>query len=93
MTVAVVLGAAIALCGAGLSEALLAWWSRRPEEPALRVAFLGMALRTAWTGAGLVWGAASEQIETRPFVAALLGTYLAAQVFEGFRYKRFIDKR
>ena len=90
---AVLTGLAAGLCGAGISEALLAWWSKRPRVEAFQVIFAGMALRTVWMLAALVVGAASGWVETKPYVAALLGTYLTTQVFEGFRYKRFIDKR
>lgn len=93
MTSAVLAGLAAGLSGAGISEALLAWWSKRPQVAALQVVFAGMALRTVWMLTALVAGAASGWVETKPYTAALLGTYLTAQVVEGFRYKRFIDRR
>ena len=86
-------GLAAGLVSVALSEALLAWWARKPQTPALKVVFAGMALRTAWMTTALVAGLGSERWEPKGFTAALLGTYLIAQIVEGFRYRRFVDNQ
>ena len=86
-------GLAAGLGSVAISEALLAWWSRRPHIPAMKVIFVGLALRTVWMAAALAFGLGSGLWETKAFIAALLGTYLIAQVVEGLRYRRFVDNR
>ena len=76
-----------------ISEALLAWWTRRPRTPAMKVAFIGLALRTVWMTAALLLGLGSGLVDPKVFIAALLAAYLGAQVLEGFRYRRFVDNR
>jgi hypothetical protein len=86
-------GLAAGLGSVVVSEALLAWWARRPKTPAMKVVFAGLALRTGWMAAALAFGLGSGLWMARDFTAALLGTYLIAQVVEGFRYRRFVDNR
>jgi hypothetical protein len=59
----------------------------------MTVVFAGLVLRTVWMGAALAIGLGSGHWEARDFTAALLGTYLIAQIVEGFRYRRFVDSR
>ena len=93
MSASLVAGLAAGLGAVVASEALLAWWARNPRTPALKVVFAGMALRTVWMVAALALGLGSGQVEPKAFTAALLGTYLIAQIVEGFRYRRFVDNR
>jgi len=93
VSASLVAGLAAGLVSVAMSEALLAWWSHKPQTPALKVVFAGMALRTGWMVAALAFGLGSEQWEPKAFTAALLGTYFVAQVVEGFRYRRFVDNR
>ncbi|MEZ5366206.1 MAG: hypothetical protein R2748_28685 [Bryobacterales bacterium] len=93
MTSALVAGLAAGLVTAVVSEALLKWWSGKPETPALKVVFAGMLIRTAWMTAALVAGLVSGLWEPKAFTAALLGTYLIVQIVEGIRYRRFVDNR
>ncbi len=93
MSPALVAGLAAGLGSVAVSEALLAWWARRPQTPALNVVFAGMALRTVWMGVALAYGLGSRSWEPQAFTAALMGTYLVAQVVEGLRYRRFVDNR
>jgi hypothetical protein len=86
-------GLAAGLGSVAISEALLAWWSRRPQTPAMQVALAGLGLRTVWMGAALGIGLGAELWEPEPYLAALLGTYLIAQIVEGIRYRRFVDNR
>ncbi|MCB1019990.1 MAG: hypothetical protein KDC27_08680 [Acidobacteria bacterium] len=93
MTSALVAGLAAGLVSAAVSEALLKWWSGKPETSAFKVALTGTLLRTAWMTAALAAGLVSRLWEPRAFTAALLGTYLIAQIVEGIRYRRFVDNR
>ena len=93
MTLSLAAGLAAGLGSVAVSEALLAWWSRRPGIPAMKVIFVGLALRTAWMASALALGLGSGLWEPQAFTAALLGTYLIAQIVEGFRYRRFVDNR
>ena len=93
MSASLVAGLAAGLGSVGISEALLAWWSRRPRTPAMRVVFTGLVLRTAWMAAALGFGLSSERVEPKTFIAVLMGSYLVAQIVEGFRYRRFVDNR
>lgn len=93
MSLSLAAGLAAGLGSVAVSEALLAWWARKPQTPALRVVFAGLALRTAWMAAALAFGLGSGLWEPKFFTAGLLGTYLIAQVVEGFRYRRFVDNR
>jgi len=86
-------GLAAGLGSVAISEALLVWWSRRPRIPALQVVFAGMALRTVWMAAALAAGLGYGFREPRAYIAALMAAYLFAQVWEGFRYRRFVDNR
>ena len=93
MSASLVAGLAAGLGSVAVSEALLGWWSRRPQTPGLKIAFAGLALRTVWMATALAWGLGSGLLEPKAFTAALLGTYLIAQIVEGFRYRRFVDSR
>lgn len=93
MSASLLAGIATGLGAALISEWMLRWWKRRPNVSAWKVAFMGLALRSAWTLAALIAGLSSDWMEPGPFVGALLGTYLSAQVIEGIRYKRFITRR
>jgi hypothetical protein len=92
MSASLIAGLAAGLGSVAVSEALLAWWSRKPQTPALTVVFTGLALRTAWMAAALAWGLGSGLWAPQTFTAALLATYLIAQIAEGIRYRRFVDK-
>ena len=93
MSASLLAGVATGLGAALISEWMLHWWKRRPGVSPWTVAFLGLMLRSAWTLAALVFGMVSGRVNPGPFIAALLATYLSAQVFEGIRYKRFVSKR
>jgi len=93
MSPALVAGLAAGLVSVAISEGLLAWWARRPQAPAMQVALAGLALRTVWMAAALGLGLASGLLEPKTFVAALMGSYLIAQIVEGLRYRRFVDNR
>jgi uncharacterized iron-regulated membrane protein len=93
MTSSLAAGLAAGLGSVAISEGLLAWWSRRPRIPAMKVVFAGLALRTVWMAAALALGLGSGLWEPKAFLAALLGSYLIAQIVEGLRYRRFVDNR
>lgn len=93
MSASLAAGLAAGLGSIAISETLLRWWSRRPRTPAMQIALTGLALRTLWMAAALGIGLGVELWEPEPYIAALLGTYLIAQIVEGIRYRRFVDNR
>lgn len=93
MTAAIFAGTAIGL-GTGLvSEAMLRYWMRRPNEPAMKVLLRGLLLRTALVLTALAVILSRGWFDEIVFVSAVVASYLAAQVWEGFRYQRFIHSR
>lgn len=93
MTAAILAGAAIGLGTAFVSEAMLRYWMNRPDEPAMKILLRGLLLRSALVLSALVIVLARGWFEETAFVASLFVTYLAAQVWEGFRHQRFIHSR
>ena len=90
MTVAVVWGL---LCGAttiGVSELMLHWWGERPTLSFWKLSLLGVAVRTIWVLAALILVLTLTDLEARAFTVALVASYFAAQIIEGFRYQRLI---
>lgn len=76
-----------------ISETLLALWRRRPEWAALQVVFAGMLVRAAWMLVALIAGVLLCDEAPQAFAAALMTAYLASQVVEGLRYKKFAESR
>ena len=90
---AIFAGAAIGLGTALVSEAMLRYWMRRPDEPAIKILLRGLLLRTALVLTAIVVILSRGWFDEGVFVSALFVSYLAAQVWEGFRYQRFIHSR
>ena len=93
MTAAIFAGAAIGLCTALVSEAMLRHWMRRPNEPAMKILLRGLLLRAVLVLTALVVVLVKGWFDQAAFAAALFVSYLAAQVWEGLRYQRFIHSR
>jgi len=88
MTAAILGGLLAGLATIGISELLLKIWGSRPVEAVWKLTLAGMALRAAWV-LGMLTLVLVRGAEHRvAFVPALLAGYLAAQVWEGFRYRR-----
>ena len=90
---AAVAGLAVGAAAAVISELMLRYWRANPSLSAMRVVLTGLALRTAWILAALVATLAFGWFEGAAFPAALFAAYLGTQVWEGFRYKRFIQTK
>jgi hypothetical protein len=90
---AICAGAAIGLGTALISEVMLRFWMSRPAEPAMKIMLRGLLLRSALVLSALVVVLARGWFDEAAFVGSLFVTYLAAQVWEGFRYQRFIHSR
>jgi hypothetical protein len=93
VTAAIFAGAAVGLGTALVSEAMLRYWIRRPDEPAMKILLRGLLLRAALVLTALVAVLAKGWFDEAAFAAALFVSYLTAQVWEGFRYQRFIHSR
>lgn len=93
MTAAIFAGAAIGLATVFVSEAMLRYWMRRPKEPAMKILLRGLLLRTVLVLTALTVILSRGWFDEMVFVWALFLSYLAAQVWEGFRYQRFIHSR
>ena len=93
MSEAFAIGIAAGLGAAAISEALLRLWARRPDAPAMAFAFGGAALRTVWVLAALALGLGLFALPAAGFAAGLFTAYLASQVAEGLRYRRFVERR
>jgi hypothetical protein len=76
-----------------ISEFLLRWWSRHPQAPALKIAMLGLGLRSGWILLALAATLESGRWQALPFTVALVAAYLTTQVIEGIRYQRFVASR
>jgi hypothetical protein len=88
MTAAIFGGLLAGLATIGISELLLKIWGSRPVEAVWKLTLTGIALRTAWVLGVLTWFLVRGGEHRGVFVPALLAGYLAAQVWEGFRYQR-----
>jgi hypothetical protein len=88
MTAAILGGLLAGLATVGISELLLIIWSARPAEAVWKLTVAGIALRTAWVLGVLTLVLVRGGEHRVEFVPALLAGYLAAQVWEGFRYRR-----
>ncbi len=86
-------GLFVGAAAAAISELMLRYWRANPSLPAMRVYFMGLALRTGWILAALVVTLAFGWFEGAAFPAVVFATYLATQIWEGFRYKRFIQTK
>lgn len=93
MTAAICAGAAIGLGTAFVSEAMLRYWMSRPDEPALKIFLRGLLLRTALVLSALVIVLVRGWFDEMAFVGSLFVTYSVTQVWEGFRYQRFIHSK
>ena len=90
---AILAGAVIGLGTALVSEAMLRYWMRRPNEPAMKILLRGLMLRTVLVLTALVVVLSKGWFDEAVFAAALFVSYIAAQVWDGFRYQRFIHSR
>ena len=90
---AFVLGLLAGLATIGLSELLIKFWGSRPVHRFWKVLLVGSALRALWVLGLLAAVLTSGVLEPRPFVIALLGSYLVAQVLEGLRHQHLIRTR
>lgn len=88
MTAAIFGGLLAGLATIGISELLLKIWGSRPIEAVWKLTLAGIALRTAWVLGVLTLVLIRGGEHRAAFVPALLAGYLAAQVWEGFRYRR-----
>jgi hypothetical protein len=93
VTSAILAGAAIGLGTIFVSEAMLRYWMRRPDEPAMKILLRGLLLRVALVLTALVVILSRGWFDEIVFVSAVFVSYLAAQVWEGLRYQRFIHSR
>lgn len=90
---AVFAGAAVGFGTLFVSEAMLRYWMRRPHEPVMKILLRGLLLRTVLVLTALVVILSRGWFDEVVFVSAVFVSYLAAQVWEGFRYQRFIHSR
>lgn len=93
MTAAVLWGLLAGSATFGLSELLLKVWGDRPMKNIWKLSLAGIALRAVWILGVLAAVLSQDLLEAAPFTIALLASYLVAQVWEGFRYQRFIETR
>ena len=93
MSAAILGGLLAGLATIGLSEALLRVWGAVGKlETYWKLWLVGIALRTAWVLGTLALVLSNGWVEPKPFIVALLGGYLMAQIVEGFRYRHFVQK-
>ncbi len=85
-------GLACGLATAVLSEAVLRIVPASVENGLFRVLAVGAALRGLWVLALTGWALTVGSADPRLFVPALLLGYVAAQVFEGLRYTRCVER-
>jgi hypothetical protein len=88
MTAAIVGGLLAGLATIGISELLLKIWGSRPVEAVWKLTLAGIALRAIWVLGVLTLVLLRGGGHRIAFIPALLAGYLAAQVWEGFRYRR-----
>ena len=88
MTAAIFGGLLAGLATIGISELLLKIWGSRPVEAVWKLNLAGVGLRTVWVLGVLTLVLITGGEHRGVFIPALLGGYLAAQVWEGFRYQR-----
>jgi hypothetical protein len=88
MTAAILGGLLAGLATIGISELLLKVWGANPVAAVWKLTLLGVALRTAWVLGVLTVVLVRGGEHRTGFISALLAGYLAAQVWEGFRYRR-----
>ncbi len=84
-------GLIIGLATAVVSESVLHFGKPLIGKEFFKVFLIGAALRAVWVLFALFWCLTQTQADARLFVPALLCGYLAAQVFEGCRYKRALE--
>lgn len=87
MTAAVLAGLLAGLATIGISELLLKFWGANPDA-IWKLTLLGVALRAVWVLGVLTVVLLRRGEHRMVFISALLAGYLAAQVWEGFRYRR-----
>lgn len=87
MTAAVLAGLLAGLATIGISELLLKFWDANPDA-IWKLTLLGIALRAVWILGVLTVVLLRGGEHRMEFISALLAGYLAAQVWEGFRYQR-----
>ena len=88
MTGAILAGLLAGLATIGISELVLKFGGPRPAESVWTLTVAGVALRTLWVLSVLTAVLMQGGPHRTVFVPALLAGYLAAQVWEGFRYQR-----
>jgi len=93
MTAAVLWGLGGVLAALTVSEGLLRLRAARSAVRFWRLCLLGTLIRAAVVLIWIAGGLASKAVAPAPFVLTLLGGYLAVQVVEGLRYRRFIATR
>ncbi len=87
MTAAVIWGVVAGAVSFGISELLLKLWKKHPALDFWKVCLLGVIARGAYVLGMLTFVVVTGWVETAPFTMALAAVYLAAQVFEAFRYR------
>lgn len=92
MSLEFVAGLICGLASAAVSEAVLRLDPPILERNLFKVLAAGAGLRTLWVLALTAWALLGGAADPRLFVPALLLGYLAAQVFEGFRYTRYFER-
>jgi hypothetical protein len=77
----------------GVSELLLRWWRPRPVHTFLQLVLLSTALRATLVLGFLGAVLATNSLEARLFVPALLGSYFLALLMEAFRHQQVIRSK
>ncbi|MDA1313312.1 MAG: hypothetical protein O2968_08260 [Acidobacteria bacterium] len=90
---AVLLGLLGGLATLGASELLLRWWRPRPVHTFWKLGLLSTALRTTLVLGLLVAVLASNSLDGRLFVPALLGSYFLALLMETYRHQQVIRSK
>ncbi len=93
MTAAIFGGLLAGLATIGISELLLKIWGARAVEAVWKLTLAGIAFRTVWVLGVMTLVLINGGEHRGAFVPALLAGYLAAQVWEGFRYRRAMAAR
>jgi hypothetical protein len=93
MTAAIIWGVVAGAVTFGISELLLKVWGEYPALDFWKISLLGVIVRSGYVLGMLTLVVLSDWVEPAPFTLALVAVYLAAQVFEAFRYRKQIETR